>query len=151
MVSFDFIKNADIFKEESLFEKALSELRIGKVNEVRGSVAYEYAPKYEIEFGIFYNKEDETFDLKVYYKGDVVIWEELAGKGDEITKYEPEINYKENKAFNYLEWFFGKCPDDDTYSTIRRNVAREMFDDNLTEEEFDDRCEFLNVLFNCNL
>ena len=148
MINFEFIKNADIFKEESLFEKALSELRIGKVNEVHGSVAYEYAPKYEVEFGIFYNKEDETFDLKVYYKGEVVIWEELAGKGDEITQTEP---FRRNKAFDYLEWFFGKCPDDDTYSTIRRNVAREMFDDNLTEEEFDDRCEFLNVLFNCNL
>lgn len=151
MISFEFIKNADIFKEESLFENALSDLRIGKVNEVHGSVAYEHAPKYEIEFGIFYNKEDETFDLKVYYKGDVVIWKALAMKGMEITKYEPEINYKENRALDHLNWFFGKCPDDDTYAEIRRGTVRDMLDDNLTEEEFDDRCFFLNVLFNCNL
>ena len=152
MVSFDFIKNADIFKEDGdAFQNALSELKIGKVNEVRGSIAYEYAPEYEIEFGIFYCKEDESFDLKVYYKGNVAVWKQLAMKGDEITKYEPEYNYKENRAFNYLQWFFGKCPDDDFYGEIRRGTVRDMLEDNLTEEEFDDRCFFLNVLFNCNL
>ena len=152
MVSFDFIKNAKIFTDEGeAFQNALSDLRTGKTEKVSGSVAYEYAPKYEIEFGIFYNNEDETFDLKVYYKGNTVVWIGLAKKGDEITKVEDEYSYRSNKALEYLEWFFGKCPDDDTYSTIRRRTARIMFDDNLNEEEFDDRCEFLNVLFNCNI
>ncbi len=143
MVSFDYKKNKDLFEDgEKVFDK-LFNLRCGRIKSICGSIVYEWNEDYEIPFKIQwcgYPEEgiEPTYWLVLYYGGKEI--------------YRKNVGDDPKEVMDSVDWFFGKAPDDDTYYKIRRDIVKILIGKrNLSNEEFENRCYYLNTLFATNI